>query len=159
VGGEHAALRPGRSARIQRDGDCVGWCGELHPQAARHLGLSPAPVLFELELGKGLLANIPAFRGISRFPAVRRDIAVLVARDVTAAELIAVARKVGGAVLRDVLIFDIYTGTGIESGLKSVALGLILQETSRTLSELEIDGAIAAVVESFSREFNASIRE
>jgi len=159
AGGEHAALRPGRSARIQRDGDYVGWCGELHPQAARHLGLSPAPVLFELELGKGLLANIPAFRGISRFPAVRRDIAVLVARDVTAAELIAVARKVGGAVLRDVLIFDIYTGTGIESGLKSVALGLILQETSRTLSELEIDGAIAAVVESFSREFNASIRE
>jgi phenylalanyl-tRNA synthetase beta chain len=159
AGGEHAALRPGRSARIQRDGECVGWCGELHPQAARDLGLSPAPVLFELELGKGLLANIPNFRGISRFPAVRRDIAVLVARDVTAAELIAVARKVGGAVLRDVLIFDIYTGTGIESGLKSVALGLILQETSRTLSELEIDGAIAAVVESFSRDFNASIRE
>jgi phenylalanyl-tRNA synthetase beta chain len=156
---EHAALRPGQTARIQRDGVDVGWCGELHPQAARHWGLSPAPVMFEIELAKGLQAKVPAFNGISRFPAVRRDIAVIVARELTAAQLIDAARSAVGRVLRDVLIFDVYTGKGIETGLKSVALGLILQETSRTLTELEIDSAIAAVVECFSREFNASIRE
>jgi phenylalanyl-tRNA synthetase beta chain len=156
---EHPALRPGRSAQIQRDGVPIGWYGELHPQAARHWELDPAPVLFELELAKGLRANIPAYKNISRFPAVRRDIAVIVASQVTAAQLTEAARKTVGTVLRDVLIFDIYTGKGIESGLKSVALGLILQETSRTLTELEIDSAIAAVVECFSREFNASIRE
>ena len=129
------------------------------PGIARHWGLSPAPVMFELELAKGLQAKVPAFNAVSRFPAVRRDIAVIVAREVTAAQLIAEARKAAGRVLRDILIFDVYTGKGIETGLKSVALGLILQETSRTLTELEIDSAIAAVVESFSREFNASIRE
>jgi phenylalanyl-tRNA synthetase beta chain len=157
--GDHPALRPGQIARIQRDGVDIGWCGELHPRVAREMGLSPPPVLFELEVAKALQANIPVYAGVSRFPSVRRDLSVIVAREVTAAQLMAAARKGAGKILRDAVIFDIYTGKGIETGLKSVALGLILQETSRTLTELEIDGAIAAVVECFSSEFNASIRE
>ena len=156
---DHPALRPGQIARIQRDGIDAGWCGELHPQVARQMGLSPAPVLFELEVAKTLQANIPVYAAVSRFPSVRRDLSVIVAREITAAQLTAAARKAAGKMLRDAIIFDIYTGKGIETGLKSVALGLILQETSRTLTELEIDGAIAAVVECFSSEFNASIRE
>ena len=119
----------------------------------------PAPVLFELRTQPALAARVPAFRGVSRFPSVRRDLAVIVADDIAAASLLAEARIAAGDLLRDIRVFDVYTGKGIESGLKSVALGLILQETSRTLTELEIDSVINAVIEQLSSKFNASIRE
>jgi phenylalanyl-tRNA synthetase beta chain len=156
---DHPALRPGKTAQLKRAGAVVGWCGELHPRLARKWGLSPAPLLFEFEVAAGLAACVPGFRGVSRYPSVRRDLAVLVEQDVSAAQLIAAAKDAGGEILRDVRVFDVYTGERIETSLKSVALGLILQETSRTLTELEIDSVITAVVERFSGEFNAKIRE
>jgi len=158
VADEHPALRPGCTARIDRGGVAIGWCGELHPHLARKFGLNPAPVMFELKV-HALAARIPAFVGVSRYPSVRRDLAVIVADDIPAHQLLASARDAAGDLLRDIQVFDVYTGKGIESGLKSVALGLILQETSRTLTELEIDSVINAVVERLSSEFNASIRE
>jgi len=156
---EHPSLRPGRTARIVRDGVAIGWAGELHPHLAKKYGLSPAPVLFELKARAALAARLPAFGGVSRYPSVRRDLAVIVADDIPASRLLASARDAAGDLLRDIRVFDVYTGKGIESGLKSVALGLILQETSRTLTELEIDSVINAVIERLSSEFNASIRE
>ncbi|TDJ42861.1 MAG: phenylalanine--tRNA ligase subunit beta [Gammaproteobacteria bacterium] len=156
---EHATLRPGRTARIDRDGVAIGWCGELHPKLAKKYGLSPAPVLFELKARLALAACVPAFSGVSRYPSVRRDLAVIVDANISAASLLAAARAAAGNLLRDIRVFDVYTGKGIESSRKSVALGLILQETSRTLTELEIDAVINAVVEQLSSEFNATIRE
>ena len=158
VADEHPALRPGCTARIDRGGVAIGWCGELHPHLARKFGLNPAPVMFELKV-HALAARIPAFVGVSRYPSVRRDLAVIVADDIPAHQLLASARDAAGDLLRDIQVFDVYTGKGIESGLKSVALGLILQETSRTLTELEIDSVINAVIERLSSKFNASIRE
>jgi phenylalanyl-tRNA synthetase beta chain len=159
VAAEHSALRPGRTAKLLRNGSEAGWCGELHPRLARKWGLNPAPQFFELNAQIALEARPPRFSGLSRFPSVRRDLALIVAESVSAADLISAAREAAGKLIRDVRIFDIYTGDGIENGLKSVALGLILQETSRTLTELEIDGAVGAVIERLSSEFNASIRE
>jgi phenylalanyl-tRNA synthetase beta chain len=156
---EHPALRPGCTARIERAGELVGWVGELHPRLVRKWNFGQAPVLFELEAGLTLAAQIPAFQQISRFPSVRRDLAVIVAEDISANELLSEVRSAAGALLRDVRVFDIYTGDGIEKGLKSVALGLILQETSSTLTELEIERVSSAVVERLSSKFNASIRE
>jgi phenylalanyl-tRNA synthetase beta chain len=156
---EHPALRPGCTARIERSGHLVGWVGELHPRLVRKGNFGQAPILFELESRLALEAQIPAYRQISRFPSVRRDLAVIVAEKITADELLAEVRSAAGELLRDVRIFDIYTGNGIEKGLKSVALGLILQETSSTLTELEIERVSSAVVERLSSKFNASIRE
>jgi phenylalanyl-tRNA synthetase beta chain len=156
---EHPALRPGRTARIDRDGEPVGWIGELHPKIVRKRNLGQTPILFELAVAEALTAGVPAYAEISRFPSVRRDFAVLISEDVSAADLMATVREAAGELCRDVRIFDVYTGEGIEKGLKSVALGLILQETSRTLTELEIERVSNAVVEQISSKFNASIRE
>jgi phenylalanyl-tRNA synthetase beta chain len=156
---EHPTLRPGRTARIDRDGEPVGWLGELHPQIARKMNLDQAPVLFELMVAPALAAQVPVYSEISRFPSVRRDFAVLLNEDVSAADMLAAVREAAGELCRDVRIFDVYTGDGIEKGLKSVALGLILQETSRTLTELEIERVSNNVVEQLSSKFNASIRE
>ncbi len=159
VAAEHSALRPGRTARIERAGEPLGWLGELHPRLVRKLNLGQAPILFELDAVAVLTAAVPVYKEISRYPSVRRDLAVVVDDEVSAAALLDEVKNAAGELLRDVRIFDIYTGDGIEKGLKSVALGLILQETSRTLTELEIESAVSAVVERLSSKFNASIRE
>ncbi len=159
VASEHLALRPGRTARIERNGEPLGWLGELHPRVARKLGMAGAPVLFELLADQALAANVPRFQPVSRYPSVRRDLAVIVAEHVTAAEVVAVVKEAAGGLLQEVKVFDVYRGSSIENGLKSVALGLILQETSRTLTEPEIDAVIKTVISRLSSKFNASIRE
>jgi len=156
---EHPALRPGRTARIERAGEALGWLGELHPRLAKQWGLAPAPLLFELNTEHALASVLPVYEPVSKYPSVRRDLAVLVDAGVDAGRLITVASEAAGDMLRDIRVFDVYTGDGIENSLKSVALGLILQETSRTLTELEIDGVMNAVAERLSSEFNATIRE
>jgi len=156
---EHPSLRPGRTARIERDGRLAGWLGELHPRLCRKLGMPAAPIVFELYADEALSAELPGYQAVSRFPAVRRDLAVIVSEDIAAGRLLNVVRAAAGDLLHDVTVFDVYRGDSIENGLKSMALGLILQETSRTLTELEIDGVIKAVVDSLSKELDASIRE
>jgi len=106
-----------------------------------------------------LAAEVPEYRSVSRFPAVRRDLAVMVSEDIAAAEIVCAVEEAAGALLQEVKVFDVYRGDSIEKGLKSVALGLILQETSRTLTEPEIDGVISSVIEGLSSKLNASIRE
>lgn len=159
VKAEHVALRPGRTARIERDGTVLGWLGELHPRICQARGLTVAPVVFELDAAALRQAAPPRYSPVSRFPSVRRDLAVVIADEVPASALVSAAREFGGALVRDVIVFDVYTGDAIEKGLKSVALGLILQETSSTLTEPEIDRVVHSVVAGFSERFNASIRE
>lgn len=159
VAAEHPALRPGRTARVRRNGADIGWLGELHPALARQLGLTVPPVLYEVALKPMTAAKVAAFRPISKFPAVRRDLAVIVCEDVPVHDLEQVVRDVAGGTLRDLVVFDIFVGENIEIGSKSVALGLILQETSRTLTETDVDGIMHAVIDRLSRDFNATIRE
>jgi len=155
----HPAMRPGRTARIDRDGTAIGWCGELHPSLCRKLQLNEIPMVFELEIEPTFAACVTEYSGISRFPAVRRDIAVLVSDEVPVAKLEQHAREAGGPILRDVVVFDIFSGKNIETGSRSVALGLILQETSRTLKETDVDKIVRSVTERLARDFNATIRE
>jgi len=115
--------------------------------------------LFELMIEPGLAAAKPAFRGISKFPAVRRDVAVIVDRDIPVAEVKICVRQAGGPILRDIVLFDIYEGSNIETGSKSVGLGLILQETSRTLTDADVDKIMHTVIDRLGRDFNATIRE
>jgi phenylalanyl-tRNA synthetase beta chain len=153
-----SCLHPGRSARVLRAGSPVGWLGELHPRLVRELGFTQAPVLFEVDV-VALRVILPQGRDISRFPQVRRDLAVVLPENVTFS---AVRERVilsGSSSLRNVRLFDVYRGAGIEEGRKSVALGLIFQDISRTLTDDEVERAVAAVVADLRENLDARIRE
>jgi phenylalanyl-tRNA synthetase beta chain len=156
---QHPALHPGQTARILRDGAPVGWIGRLHPQLERTLDMTYSAVVFEVETESGLRAVVPQHREISRFPAVRRDLAMIVDESVAVQELTDCIRLSAGALLTDVTVFDIYRGKGIENGRKSVAIGLNLQDVSRTLTDDVTDAVVAQVAADLVRECKATIRD
>ena len=156
---QHAALHPGQTSRILRDGRPVGWLGRLHPELERRLDLTYSALVFEIETESGLAAVVPQHREISRFPAVRRDIAIVVDESVPVQALLDRIRASAGLLLTDLVVFDIYRGAGITPGRKSVAIGLNLQDISRTLTDVDTDAVVAQVVTDLEREHNAAIRD
>jgi phenylalanyl-tRNA synthetase beta chain len=156
---QHPALHPGQCARIVRDGQTAGWIGALHPRLLRELGLEHAPLLWELDDHLSFAANLPVFKEISRFPSIRRDIAVLVGKDVFVQSMLEAIRAAGGGLLTESKVFDVYSGDRIDSGLKSVAFSLILQESSRTLTDQEADRVVGDVVARLGSEFGARMRD
>ena len=155
----HPALHPGQSARILRGGAPVGWSGRLHPELEIKLELTYSAVVFEIETESGLRALVPQHREISRFPAVRRDLALIVDESVAVQDMTDRIRASAGGLLQDVTVFDVYRGAGIESGRKSVAIGLNLQDVSRTLTDDVTDAVVAQVVADLERECKATIRD
>jgi phenylalanyl-tRNA synthetase beta chain len=155
-----SCLHPGRSARILRGGKPVGWIGELHPALVRSLELTGgAPVLFEIDFEAGLAVARPAYEEVSRFPAVRRDLAVVVDEGVPLRALHERVTLAASSLLRGFRVFDVYRGPGVETGRKSVALGLIFQDISRTLTDDDADRAVASIVAELRASLNAKIRE
>ena len=152
-------LHPGRSARIYRGTRACGWIGELHPEVARSLELSPAPFLFELELDITSAAPLPHAEELSRFPAVRRDLAAVVDEVSTFSQLRESVTVAASSLLRELKVFDVYRGQGIETGRKSVALGLILQDKSKTLTDADVDAVMTAVRERLQQDLNATFRD
>ena len=149
---------PGRSAEVLRDGVRLGWIGQLHPALQRALELDVDAVAFELDLAPLLARPLPRARRLSRYPSVRRDLAFVVPENVTWSAVSAAVKAAAGAILRDLVLFDRYQGKGVESGFKSLAMGLILQDESRTLTDSDVDAVVAAVTESLQREHGARIR-
>jgi phenylalanyl-tRNA synthetase beta chain len=158
LAGASTCLHPGRSATIVRGGRRVGSLGELHPELVRALDLTYVPVLFELEFA-ALAAQTPRFREVSRFPHVRRDLAILVDESTPLSAIRERVTLAGSSLLRDLVVFDEYRGPGVESGLKSVALGLIFQDNSRTLTDDDTDRIVAAIIADLSGALHAKIRE
>jgi phenylalanyl-tRNA synthetase beta chain len=156
--GELAALHPGRSARVLRRGNPVGWIGELHPALLKALDFTYAPVLFELDVG-ALAVKRAQSQEISRFPQVRRDLAVVVDEAVALSTLAERVTLATSSLLRGLRVFDVYRGPGLEPGRKSVALGLIFQDISRTLTDEDVDRLMASVVADLRESLNARIRE
>ena len=178
-----SCLHPGRAARILRDGREVGFIGELHPSLVRELDFTYSPVLFELELGGTLSGSAvqasaspqqnasaadfavalrvekPQHREISRFPQVRRDIAVVVDESVALSALADRVLSSASTLLQNLRVFDVYRGSGIETGRKSVALGLIFQDISRTLTDDDVERLMASIVADLRESLNAKIRE
>ena len=159
IPGQHPGLHPGQSAHLQLDGQELGWMGKLHPVAAQQLELKQAVFLFELNVAPLLRAPIPMLEPISRFPVIHRDLAVVLPETVSAAQLLDVVRREAGGLLVDLNIFDIYRGKGIDLGRKSIALGLILQDSSRTLTDETADALIAKIVERLRHDLGATIRD
>ncbi len=155
---EHPALLPGKTARVQIGEKAIGWLGSVHPALQKKLDLKTQVVLFALRLDETLNAQIPTYHRYSKYPSVRRDLAILVAEEISAKQIIDCIKEQSGAILQNIIIFDIYRGKGIDSRLKSVALGLILQDTSRTLTEADVDQTVGSVTEHLGRVLGATIR-
>ena len=156
---EIASLHPGQTAKITRNGVLVGYVGTLHPELERKLGLNGRTLIFELLLSEILVQKIPEACDISRFPANRRDLAIVVKEEVDAKKVLQLIEKVGGNYLIDLNLFDVYQGQGIEDGYKSLAIALVLQDTNKTLEDKEITDVINRVVETLKTELNASLRD
>lgn len=151
-------LHPGQSAAIVRDGEVIGQAGQLHPAIAADLDLEPRVFVAELDLDALRRRRLPEYRGISRYPAVRRDLALVVPEDVPASRVLEVAASAAGQLLEHCHMFDVYQGAGIETGCKSLAIGLILRDVSSTLTDQAVDSVIARVVANLQRECNARLR-
>ncbi len=157
--GSHPALHPGQTAAILVGGRQIGWLGCIHPGLARKLGIPSKTCLFELDMDAVLKGRAPSFEKLSRFPTIRRDLAIVVDVEIPASALCNMIHQQAGAMLKDVLVFDVYQGKGIESGRKSVALGLILQDSSRTLTDDEVDTVEAGIIGQLEKQFAATLRE
>jgi phenylalanyl-tRNA synthetase beta chain len=155
---EHPALRPGQTARVTLAEENIGWLGALHPALEHRLELRTNVILFSLRLEETLQSALPNFHAYSKFPSVRRDIAVLVEEKISVDQIVDSVRENAGDKLQNVVIFDVYRGEGIDSRLKSVALGLILQDTSRTLTDVDADRTVSSVTKHLGRALGATIR-
>ncbi|MDP4536719.1 phenylalanine--tRNA ligase subunit beta [Alkalimonas collagenimarina] len=156
---EHVALHPGQSAAIRLGEQHVGWLGALHPEAERKLGVKGKSFLFELELDALGGRQIAQATELSRYPANRRDLALVVKSNVRFADILAIIKKVGGNQLVDLKLFDVYSGQGVADGFKSLAIALTLQDSARTLEDKDIQLVVDQVVSALKDEFNATLRE
>jgi phenylalanyl-tRNA synthetase beta chain len=154
-----ACLRPGRCARIYRGATAVGWLGEVHPQVARAVNLSATAYLFELEIDSAFFAKSLQYNKISKFPSVRRDLSIVVDENLPLAVLQENVTVSASGLLSELRVFDVYRGPGVESGRKSIALGLILQDSSRTLTDVDADAVVTSVVARLRDELSATIRD
>ena len=157
--GQHPALHPGQTARIERDGREVGFLGAIHPELARTLGLDRPVFVFELVLAEVATGRLPKFHELSRFPEVRRDLALLADRDVAASAVLDVIRENAGEWLTDLRLFDVYQGKGIDPHRKSLAVGLTWQHPSRTLNDDEVNATTLAILTSLEERLNATLRK
>ena len=156
--GQHPAMHPGRCARIQRAGRHAGWIGELHPRRVATLDLPSAAIVFELDWAALSEGRVPVARPVSEFPASRRDLALVVPLDLPAQALQDAVRSVAPEWLSESFVFDVYRGDNLGPTFKSVALGLIFQDYSRTLTLEEIDSAMSAIRDSVTGLGQVSVR-
>lgn len=154
----HPALHPGQAAVILHRGAEVGMVGRLHPEVQHQLDLSEPVYLFEIALEAVSDKPVPVYAEPSRFPSVRRDIAVVVDRDCPAEAILETCRRVAGERITDLTLFDVYHGEGIDSSKKSLALGLTLQHPSRTLTDEEVGATMDEVVQALRDGFDAQLR-
>ena len=155
----HPALHPGRSARVVLDAQAVGWIGALHPRWQQQYELPAPVVLFELDWTAVAAGRLPSPSEVSRFPPVRRDLAFVVSQDVPAQALIDSVLADPPAFVDRFEVFDSYAGAGIESGKKSLAFRVLLQDTRKTLTDGEVDSSIARLVEIIATRHDGRLRQ
>ncbi|MGA1677440.1 MAG: phenylalanine--tRNA ligase subunit beta, partial [Pseudomonadales bacterium] len=156
--GSDPVLHPGQSADVVRAGRCIGRVGRLHPAVESALDLVKPAYVFELTLTDALTRGERRHFGVSRFPAVRRDLALVVRRELAAARVAETVRSVLGDLLTDLQIFDVYQGKGVDESEKSLGLGLTLQDPSATLTDERIAHSTAAVLAKLAEVHGARLR-
>lgn len=153
------ALHPGQSAAIELDGQEIGFIGAIHPSISQKLGLNGKTFVFEILWNAIAARNVVQAKEISKFPANRRDLALVVTDSVPAGELIAACKQAGGEKLVQVNLFDVYQGVGIAEGYNSLAISLTVQDNEKTLEDEEINAVISAVLAEVKQRFNAELRD
>ena len=156
---EHPALHPGRSARVLIDGEAAGWIGELHPRWQQKYELARAAVLFELDAEALTHVAPPQFSAPSKYPPVVRDMALVVEAALPAQALLDAMEAEKPPIVSSIRLFDLYHGSGIPQGQKSLAFRVVMQHTERTLTDAEADAARDALVSLLARKFSASLRK
>lgn len=151
-------LHPGRAARVTRDGATVGYLGALHPQLAKQLDLGSDVHVLELALEPLLSRRLPQALPVSRYPTVRRDIALDLPEAVSWSQIEQVVRGTLGTRLKELKLFDRYSGHGVEAGRKSLAMGLILQDASRTLTDEDAERSVLETVAALEQTCKAKLR-
>jgi phenylalanyl-tRNA synthetase beta chain len=154
----HPALHPGQAAKVWLEGEFLGWIGTLHPKWQQKYELPAAPVLFELDMAALLRGRVPVFAEISKFQAVRRDIAVVVDEGISVQALLdGMSERLPG-VVAELALFDVYRGKGIDLGKKSLAFRVLMQDTRQTLTDEEVDAVTAQLAEVLTSRFGAKLR-
>jgi phenylalanyl-tRNA synthetase beta chain len=159
VAATHSALHPGQCAEIHIHGQQIGMVGMLHPELERQLDLNGTTFVFELALEKLAEGVLPRFEVLSKYPSIRRDIAIVVDQSLSFETIRNLIRDESGKIITDILLFDVYTGENIDSGRKSLALGLILQEKSHTLTDKEVDEVVDTVLQRLAKDAGAKLRD
>jgi phenylalanyl-tRNA synthetase beta chain len=151
----HSALHPGKSAQVMLRGNPVGWIGELHPAWQRKYDLPAAPVLFEVDLHALAGRNLPSYRGISKFPAVWRDLAAVFDENTTYQAILDAVNAQKPSIVSEFAVFDMYRGSTVGNGKKSLAFRMLVQDTDKTLTDAEVDSAVSAITKILQNQFNA----
>ncbi|MDC5106591.1 phenylalanine--tRNA ligase subunit beta [Acinetobacter baumannii] len=157
VRSEHPWLHPGQSAEILVDGQSIGYLGRLHPSLENELDLSITWVA-ELDQAAVLQSYVSNFTELSRFPSVRRDIALLISDNINVRDIQQLIEKTGGELLDSTWLFDVYTGQGVEEGKRSLAFALLWQHPSRTLEDAEIKSGMDNIIQVLENTYQATLR-
>ncbi|MEJ2058885.1 MAG: phenylalanine--tRNA ligase subunit beta [Gammaproteobacteria bacterium] len=155
---DNPALHPGQAAEIRIDGRCAGCLGALHPEIEAALDLAGPIYLFELDLDTFDVGQVPAFAPLSRYPAIRRDLAIVVDEKVSYAQLRDAIQAESIPELQDFYVFDVYRGEGVPNGRKSFAFSLILQDLSRTLSDEDVETIVSRLISRLGADVGAELR-
>ena len=159
VAASHPVLHPGKSAQIKMGATVLGWAGAIHPAIAAQLSLPKNIFLFELDLQQLQERMIPAFNPLSKFPMIRRDLAILLNRNILSQEVLDTAEaSIDQKILRGVRLFDLYQGDNLKEDEKSLAFGIFLQHDERTLTDDEVEAVIVQVVENLEQQHGAKLR-
>lgn len=154
----HPALHPGQTARIVKNGEILGFVGAVHPKLQNSMDLNGSVYMFELCLELTVQGRVPRFTAVSRFPEVRRDLAILLKNEVPFKDIEAVVRQNAGSDLVKLNVFDVYTGESLGPEQRSVGMGLIWQRADRTLNDEEITQRFDQIVTALSEKFDARLR-
>ncbi|MFT7235556.1 MAG: phenylalanyl-tRNA synthetase beta chain, partial [Methylophagaceae bacterium] len=154
----HPSLHTGQSARVYAGEQAVGWIGAIHPKLHKALDLNVPVYVFELALSSLLMSEIPAFSVLSKFPAIRRDLALVVSGTITAGEIKHCLNDVRSDILKETQVFDVYSGDGVEQGQKSIAVAFHMQHTERTLTDDEVNALILRITTQLEQKIGATIR-
>ena len=155
---QHPALHPGQSARLELNGRSVGWLGALHPQVQKKLDLNGAIFVFELFLTPIRTGYVPNFKEFSKFPEVRRDLAIIIGSDIAFADVERIVKQKAGEHLTALRAFDVYEGQNLGEGNRSLALSLFWQHPERTLNDDEVHALFNGVIEALKQELGATLR-
>jgi phenylalanyl-tRNA synthetase beta chain len=155
---QHPALHPGQSAEVTMDGKSIGLIGKLHPKWQQHYQLPQGVMLFELDLAPLQASSVARYQEVSKFPPIRRDMAVLVEDKVSVGGLLAVMRQAKVPFVTEIALFDLYRGKGIPENQKSLAFMVIMQDNQKSLIDADADKVMANLLDLIQKSHGAVLR-